>query len=523
GCDTGTVRGLVFCISIEECNRLCTSFNENGLKSVALTGDSKEQERETAIQRLESDGADKIDYIFTRDIFNEGVDIPRVNQIILLRPTESAIVFVQQLGRGLRKTDGKEFLTVIDFIGNYRNNYLVPIALFGDTSYNKDRLRKLMVSGSSLIPGASTVNFDAIAKKRIYEAIDSANMKLKRDLDRDYELLKFKIGRTPTMVDFLEHGSRDPYLYVENAGSFYEYVSSKERKDLGVDKDGREVLKGLSTKVANGKRIEDVIILQALLEVQHIDKSDLFYTIKNRFGYTPSDETFESCARSINMEFVGKPCSIVEKTGDRLSRSSHLDQLLQNPTFTLYLKDLLSFAELAFEKKYQTSTYKNGFFLYEKYSREDALRILNWSTNPVAQNVGGYITHPDKNCFVIFVTYHKSGNEQSSTDYEDRFLGTDRFEMISKNNRSLNSPEIKLLANNRNIRIPFFLKKSNDEGKEFYYLGDVIPDFDAGAFEENLRGKNQDIKAVKVLFKLQQPVSDDLYEYFTDNSSLDIK
>ncbi len=103
---------------------------------------------------------EKLDYIFTVDIFNEGIDIPRVNQVIMLRPTQSAIIFVQQLGRGLRKTKNKDYLTVIDFIGNYNKNYLVPIALYGDTSYNKDTLRKCLSSGSALIPGSSTINFD---------------------------------------------------------------------------------------------------------------------------------------------------------------------------------------------------------------------------------------------------------------------------------------------------------------------------------------------------------------------------
>lgn len=114
------------------------------------------------------------------DIFNEGIDIPSVNQIIMLRPTQSAIIFVQQLGRGLRKVNSKDYLTVIDFIGNYNNNYLVPIALYGDRSYNKDALRKLIASGSSLIPGCSTINFDQISKEKIFESIDSANMQMKK-------------------------------------------------------------------------------------------------------------------------------------------------------------------------------------------------------------------------------------------------------------------------------------------------------------------------------------------------------
>lgn len=204
GCDNGKVRGLIFCSSVDECIQLSKEFNERNYKTVSLTGSNSEEERSDAINRLESDLlTEKLDYIFTRDIFNEGIDIPSVNQIIMLRPTQSAIVFVQQLGRGLRKTNNKEYLTVIDFIGNYANSFLVPIALYGDTSYNKDTLRKLMSSESNLIPGSSTVNFDEISKKRIFEAIDSANMQLKKDLVSDYIVLKAKLGRIPMMMDLL--------------------------------------------------------------------------------------------------------------------------------------------------------------------------------------------------------------------------------------------------------------------------------------------------------------------------------
>lgn len=108
-----------------------------------------------------------LDYIFTVDIFNEGVDIPQVNQVIMLRPTQSAIIFVQQLGRGLRKADNKEYVVILDFIGNYSNNFLIPIALSGDRTYNKDNVRKYVREGSRLLPGCSTIHFDEITKKKI--------------------------------------------------------------------------------------------------------------------------------------------------------------------------------------------------------------------------------------------------------------------------------------------------------------------------------------------------------------------
>ena len=269
GSDNGTIRGLVFCSRVEESNYLSAEFNKKGLKTISLSGENTEKERAAAIELLEADTDSKIDYIFSVDIFNEGVDIPRINQIIMLRPTQSAIIFVQQLGRGLRKTNGKEYLTVIDFIGNYSNNFLVPIALYGDSSYNKDTIRKLMTSGSSLIPGESTINFDKISKEKIFKSIDSANLSLKRDLVNDYDLLKYKIGRTPMMMDFLDHGSRDPELFVDYSRSYYNFIEENDPKyKVKLNKDERKLLELFSKEINNGIRIEESLILEQLINSQ---------------------------------------------------------------------------------------------------------------------------------------------------------------------------------------------------------------------------------------------------------------
>ncbi|MGL5914777.1 MAG: DEAD/DEAH box helicase, partial [Culicoidibacterales bacterium] len=120
GCDDGNVRGLIFCSRNEEAEFFAKALNSYGLRTLALSGATPEIQRREAIQRLELPEIDsqKLDYLLTVDIFNEGIDIPAVNQVVMLRPTQSAIIFVQQLGRGLRKTEGKEYLTVVDFIGN---------------------------------------------------------------------------------------------------------------------------------------------------------------------------------------------------------------------------------------------------------------------------------------------------------------------------------------------------------------------------------------------------------------------
>ena len=165
------VKGLIFVSRTKEAIELSRKFNELGFRTIALVGANNHQERQEAIRRLETDINDDnaLDYIFTIDIFNEGVDIPKVNQIIMLRPTQSAVIFVQQLGRGLRKAANKDYVVVLDFIGNYNNNFMIPIALSGDKTLNKDTLRKAVIAGSPTIPGCSTISFDEVAEKRILE------------------------------------------------------------------------------------------------------------------------------------------------------------------------------------------------------------------------------------------------------------------------------------------------------------------------------------------------------------------
>lgn len=191
------VKGLVFCSRKEEAKKLSQMFNMRGFRTEALTGEDNESRREEVIERLvmdvpqeERETSDYLDYIFTVDIFSEGVDIPEVNQVIMLRPTQSAIVFVQQLGRGLRKAENKEFVVILDFIGNYKNNFLIPIALSGDRSYNKDNIRRYVMEGDRVIPGVSTIHFDEISRKRIFSAIDAANFSDIKLIRENYTNLK---------------------------------------------------------------------------------------------------------------------------------------------------------------------------------------------------------------------------------------------------------------------------------------------------------------------------------------------
>jgi len=532
GSDNGITRGLIFCSGKNEAIKLSASFNTKGLRTVALTGDSSENEREEAIKKLESDNLnEKLDYIFTVDIFNEGIDIPKINQIIMIRPTESAIIFIQQLGRGLRKSEGKGYLTVIDFIGNYKNNYLIPIALYGDTSYNKDSLRKLITEGSRMIPGASTINFDKITKEKIFESIDSANMQLFSDLKKDYNLLKFKLGKIPMMMDFIQHGSRDPFLYVNYSNSYFNFVSKIEKEnDLSLSSEQVKLLELFSKEINNSKRVEESLILNLLLESDKVSISEFKKNVLEKYNYSVSDSTIYSCLRNINFEFVREKkntklisvkeiysLDILKIENGYFTFSNAFRFNLNQGTFKKFLIDSIKYSIYQFDKLFESEKWDNGFVRYRKYSRKDVFRILNVAENPVAQNVGGYLVSPDSSNCPIFVNYHKEEDISESTKYEDEFVNKKEFDWMSKSNRKLTSNDVQSILGKRGeIRLPLFIKKNNDEGTEFYFMGEVAPNLNKVEQTTMNNDKGKQVSVVKIRFDLNNPVNDILYDYLQE-------
>lgn len=532
GTDNGIIKGLVFCSRKDECHALSDAFNSRGFRSVALTGDNSEKERKQAIELIESDGDNRIDYIFTVDIFNEGIDIPKINQILMLRPTNSAIIFIQQLGRGLRKSKDKKYLTVIDFIGNYQNNYLVPIALYGDKSYNKDTLRKIISEGSRLIPGASTINFDAVTKAKIYASIDTANMQIKRDLVRDYDLLKFKLGRQPMMMDFIEHGSRDPFHYVSYSNaSFFEFASKNEPELRSlITGDDLLLLKYFSKEINNAKRVAESIILLHLIEFHETTLERINNELEIRFGYLLDRETFESVLNNLNLNFITEnherklktvseiySFSIVKVNENGIKSGEDLEKALKNEFFRKYLLDNTKYSIYRYAEDYDIADYKDGFIRYRKYSRKDVFRVLNWDKQPLAQNVGGYMFHPeDKNC-PIFVNYHKEDDISDTTKYEDGFIDMSSIIYMSKSKRRLTSPDVIKFSDaiTRGIRLPLFIKKENAEGDDFYYMGDVEPKPDT--FVETTIGEEKPVSIVKMTIHLDKTVEPNMFRYITKN------
>lgn len=533
GTDDGIIRGLVFCSKNEESAFLSNEFNHRGFRTIALSGNSTEDERSRAIDLLETDDLEiKLDYIFSVDIFNEGIDIPRLNQVVMLRPTQSAIIFVQQLGRGLRKLEGKSYLTVIDFIGNYQNNFLVPIALFGDKTYSKENLRKLVNRPEKAIVGASTIHFSRIIKEKIFHSIDTGKLQEKRKLVEEYKLLKGKIGRIPTMIDFINHGERDPFQYIQNYDSYYNFLLSQKEDIEIISKEELDVLKFLSNEVLNPIRHVDIHLFKTILEEKFIDIGAYKNRYLNENNVVLEHSILDHAVNVINGLFItekqnknlvkvgqNRNYEIITIDKNLLVIGQTLSKLIQkNDTYKLLLDlcnySILKLKELGFE------VFNNDFVLNQRYSRKDVFRILCWDTNPVAQNVGGYMISKDNKDCAIFVNYHKEETISATTKYHDRFESRNEFVWMSKNKRKLNSPDVTKILNQSisNVRIPLFVKKSNTEGNDFYYLGNMSVKKDSALEKMIVKDDGDNVSVVEMKYTLNSPVEKSLYDYLLNSN-----
>lgn len=520
------VKGLAFCSTLEESRELSRKFNERGYQAIALSGADSQEVRELAVQQLEQDERKGgLDYIFTVDIFNEGIDIPQVNQILMLRPTESPIIFVQQLGRGLRIAENKEFVMILDFIGNYSNNYMIPIALSGDRTYNKDNIRRYVRQGVKALEGASTIHFDEIARKRIYESIDSANFSEMKLIKECYKNLKYKLGRIPNLMDYEEYGEIDVMRIFENAslGSYHAFLKKVEKEEYTISFSPVEekYLEYVSVKFANGKRLHELIILEGLLDDQTTGvMSRMLNILQKEYGISVSDKTCKNVENILIGQFASGAAKetfaevvFIEKTGEDFSISRKFQKMLENLEFKRQINDVVKFGILR-NKRYFGNRYKDtSFCLYEKYTYEDVCRLLDWEKSEVSLNIGGYKYDKNTQTYPVFINYEKQEGISASTRYEDRFIDERTLIAISKSGRTSKSEDVKaaVQADERAIKMDLFVRKNKDDhtSKEFYYLGRL-----------HATGKTTDFvmpettkTAVEITYRLETPVRQDIYDY----------
>ena len=520
------VKGLIFCSRKDEAKELSKKFNERGLRTEVLTGEDAQERRESVIARLtnDEDGDDQLDYIFTVDIFNEGVDIPEINQVIMLRPTQSPVVFIQQLGRGLRKYEGKEYVVILDFIGNYMNNFMIPIALSGDRSYNKDAMRRYIREGARVIPGSSTIHFDEISKKRIYASIDTARTNDMKLLRESYRTLKYKLGRIPTIGDFKKFGSVDVTKIFEKCGSYHNFLKKYETEyHVHLTHQEEIIIEYFSKKLIAYKRIHELEMLRMMIgrENRLLQYRKL---LKEKYHVDMNEQVERSVIRNLKNEFPKEEerrkysdCDLVEKNTDgSYSLSSKFQKALLNKNFRQMILELLNFGIEQWKEKYGQIYRDTNFTLYQKYTYEDVCRLLNWNKNLNAQNIGGYYYDSDTKTLPVFINYHKA---EDAIAYEDRFVSEGHLIALSKHPRKITSSDAvhiyKQSEEDKNNRIFLFVRKNKDdnEAKEFYFLGEI---FAEGNPRQIYMEKTKD-NAFEIDYRLDVPVRSDIYDYIVSD------
>jgi hypothetical protein len=316
------------------------------------------------------------------------------------------------------------------------------------------------------------------------------------------------------MMDFIEHGSRDPFLFVDYSNSYFNFVKRVENNTNLVLSPNESILLELFAKeINNSKRIEECLIIQSLLNNDKLFIDELKETILRKYDYLITDDTIKSCVNNLNFKFVRKEKDVIRFENNCFRLSDSFKGFLQNNLFKDFLKDNIEYSIFSYNKVFKRDMFQNGFILYQKYSRKDVCRILNWEFNEEATVFGYKLSN---NSCPIFVNYHKEEGIAASTKFPEKFLNSSNFLWYSKPQRKLSNSTLVSIRNETNlIRLPFFMKKHNGEGTDFYYMGDVKP-IDSSFEETTIKNdKNKDVPVVKVVLELQSPVDSLIYDYIT--------
>lgn len=512
-------RGLIFCSRNEEARELSEELNKlklrgKQLRTVALTGQDSVEVRERVVGQLESG---EIDYILSVDIFNEGVDIPTLNQVIMLRQTQSSIIFVQQLGRGLRKVKGKEFLVVIDFIGNYANNFLIPIALFGDDSLNKESLRKNLIAAeeAGVLSGLSSVSFDKIAQKRVLQSLTSVKLDSLQNLKTAIEVVRNRVGRIPLLSDFMKYESVDPVVLATREGNYPSLLEKVKISKSELSKDNINFLTCISQEMFVSKRPHELLLLRLLL-VDEVLTFECAQVELAAVGLTIDQQEFKAVMKSLTLEFNTEPefkalggiSPVLEKPdGTYALLKSFRDSYQNEEYFHAQVDDLIETGLNLIADRYQID---QPFTVGKQYSRKDASRLLNWRSN-MSSTIYGYKVDAETSTCPVFVTLHKSEEVSASTAYEDELIDPQTLQWFTRSKRTLQSKEVDLIVNNE-VKIHVFAKQSDADGPGHYYLGQAHAE---EAIETTMPDKDgKALSVVRMYLKFEQPIQTGLFDYF---------
>ncbi|MEH6907555.1 DEAD/DEAH box helicase [Neobacillus drentensis] len=509
-------KGLGFCASIEHAQYMASEFNKRGYKSVCLYGADSPDTRERFINQLEND-QDDLEFIFTVDIFNEGVDIPSINTVLMLRPTNSPIVFIQQLGRGLRKHSDKSFLTVLDFIGNHNKTFLIALALNGSRYYDKESLKVAIATGFANIPGCTHIQMDKISQERILAQIDNENFNSMKYLKEEYfEFKKLNQGRIPyLLLDYLKYdGAPDPTKFIDREKTYLQFVAKVEKDDylkgLLQNEAFEGALKELSSKLPLN-RIYEFIIIRYLIEHEEVDLEIAKHQILKMIKDVDNDSVLHAF-ECLNQNYYdsgqlkSKP-KLCDYINGKLVKTPIFNELLKNREYRKYIEDAITYGIFRYEKEFKAEYYGVPHFkLYEQYQMMDAALLSNYRKIHSSFRGSGLLANGKE--YFLFIDLHKEEDVKESINYKDKFINERYFQWQSQNSTAQHSERGQNIISNkqRGVNLHLFVRKYREiDGKNepFIYIGKG----DSVQYEGE--------KPITVKIKLEHEIPATLYTEFT--------
>ncbi len=413
--DIDDVKGLGFCVSVEHAEFMSKYFNDRGIPSIFLVGDSPDEQRKSAKQRL---SAGEIRFIFVVDIYNEGVDIPEVNTVLFLRPTESLTVFLQQLGRGLRLAEGKDCLTVLDFIGqaNKRYNFESKFAaLLSNTARSVSReIRDGFVS----VPKGCYIQLEKKAAKYILDNI-SASFGKSAGLVSRIDSFEEDSGLALTFANFLDYH----HLFPQEVYKFSSFSRLCARADRLPD--FQEPLEPTITKAlarfaeVNSRRW--INFLLRMLTGECAARTDAEHRMLQMFQFTMWQKPFEEC---------GFTCI-----------EDGIREIRQNPFMCRELVELLTYnyERIDFIDEPVNVGFDCPLDLHCTYTRDQILAAFDFFKPSTVREGVKYLSEKDADLF--FVTLNKSDKDYSPTTmYNDYSISETLFHWQSQSTTAENSP-----------------------------------------------------------------------------------
>ncbi len=456
----GKLKTLAFCRNVTHARMMCEALGEK-YKTAYLTGRNDIGERVRAYNDLQNDGTE-LEILFTVDILNEGVDIPGVNMVLFLRPTESTTIFIQQLGRGLRKYLNKEYITVLDFIGNsYKRSVQIAFALssLAENFVMEKRLMAALVKDDFTALGLSDygveIHIDDLSKEEILEYIDKENFNSIKYLKQDYfNFKKYIISEFyPRHMDYINNDCAPDlirFMSVKTQGkkncSYYNFLRGIEEENLPIFSD---------------EQISFVNYLSGLLPLVWVYEYEIIRCLLGGLKTYQQiiDELMEKMSKFKKEEYQHSLTFLqfVNKTDEGLAISVTLDD-----QFMEYLEDLISYGLTRFEIDNGDET---GFKLWQNYRIDQVqLKLLR---NPGSNQKGTYYY---EDYVVIFASLKKDLDEADRLNYKDKFLQADVFQWESMHD--LPQSDYEKLTHSRYVYV--FIRKVDSENGivlPFTYVG----------------------------------------------------